>query len=75
MGPQNNPGEITQWPMLKIAYRTDADKIAALLPPGIECHTCCKHEPHVVQSHTSPVLDPPHAKTLSTIRFARTLRR
>jgi hypothetical protein len=36
MGPQNNPGEITQWPMLKIAYRTDADKIAALLPPGIE---------------------------------------
>ncbi|ROS01443.1 acetoacetate decarboxylase [Sinobacterium caligoides] len=36
MGPQTNPGEICQWPMLKIAYRTDADKIAALLPAGIE---------------------------------------
>lgn len=33
--PQSNPGDILNWPMLKIVYRTDADKIAALLPPGI----------------------------------------
>ena len=34
--PQGNPGDIVNWPMLKIQYRTDPDKIAALLPPGIE---------------------------------------
>jgi acetoacetate decarboxylase len=34
--PQINPGEIANWPILKIQYRTDADKIAALLPPGID---------------------------------------
>lgn len=34
--PQGNPGDIVNWPMLKIIYRTDPDKIAALLPPGIE---------------------------------------
>jgi acetoacetate decarboxylase len=33
---QGNTGDILNWPMLKIKYRTDADKIAALLPPGIE---------------------------------------
>ena len=35
-GPQINPGDIAGWPILKIKYRTDADKIAALLPPGID---------------------------------------
>ena len=35
-GPQSNPGEIIGWPMLKLNYRTDADRIASLLPPGIE---------------------------------------
>jgi len=35
-GPSTSPGEISQWPMLKIVYRTDPDKIADLLPPGIE---------------------------------------
>jgi len=34
-GPQGNPGDICNWPMLKITYRTDAAAIAALLPPGI----------------------------------------
>ncbi len=34
--PQGPTGDILNWPMLKIRYRTDADKIAALLPPGIE---------------------------------------
>ena len=30
------PGDILNWPMLKIVYRTDRERIAALLPPGIE---------------------------------------
>lgn len=34
--PQINPGEITNWPMLKIIYQTDPKNIASLLPPGIE---------------------------------------
>ena len=34
--PQGNPGDILNWPMLKIVYRTDAERIAELLPPGIE---------------------------------------
>tara|TARA_R110002072_G_scaffold108486_1_gene235353 strand:- start:4159 stop:4929 length:771 start_codon:yes stop_codon:yes gene_type:complete len=34
--PTTSPGEISQWPMLKIVYRTDPDSIAALLPPGID---------------------------------------
>ena len=35
-GPQINPGDIITWPILKILYRSDKDRIAALLPPGIE---------------------------------------
>jgi len=34
--PKINPGDIAGWPILKITYRTDAEKIAALLPPGID---------------------------------------
>lgn len=34
-GPQGNPGDILNWPMLKIKYRTDPAKLAAILPPGI----------------------------------------
>jgi acetoacetate decarboxylase len=34
--PMIRPGEISQWPMLKIVYRTDPDKLAELLPPGIQ---------------------------------------
>ena len=33
--PQINPGDISHWPMLKLAYRTDPECIAALLPPDI----------------------------------------
>ena len=42
-GPQINAGEIADWPILKIDYLTDQDKVAALLPPGIEPGA----EPHV----------------------------
>ena len=34
--PQGNPGDIFNWPMLKLAYPTDPAAIKALLPPGIE---------------------------------------
>ena len=34
--PQMNAGDISFWPILKIDYPTDPEKIAALLPPGIE---------------------------------------
>ncbi len=33
--PLTSPGEIAQWPMLKIVYRTTPEAIAKLLPPGI----------------------------------------
>lgn len=34
--PQSVPGDHFNWPMLKISYNTDPEKLAALLPPGIE---------------------------------------
>ena len=34
--PVGATGDILNWPMLKVVYRTDADRIADLLPPGIE---------------------------------------
>lgn len=33
--PKINPGDIILWPMLKLAYDTDRERIADLLPPGI----------------------------------------
>ena len=33
--PQGIPGDNLNWPMLKIDYLTDPDKLAALLPPGL----------------------------------------
>jgi acetoacetate decarboxylase len=35
-GPQIDGGEISNWPILKIDYRTDKARIASLLPPGID---------------------------------------
>ena len=34
-GPKINPADSFNWPMLKIRYRTDPEKVAELLPPGI----------------------------------------
>jgi acetoacetate decarboxylase len=34
--PRIAPGDIAGWPMLKIVHRTDPEKIADLLPPGID---------------------------------------
>jgi acetoacetate decarboxylase len=35
-GPQGNPGDIINWPMLKLRYPTRPESVAAVLPPGIE---------------------------------------
>ena len=34
--PMTKPGEIDGWPLLQLVYRTDADRIVDLLPPGLE---------------------------------------
>ena len=55
-GPQTNPGEIIQWPMLKLSYRTYKDCIASLLPPGIEPG----EKPHVsITIYNFPVQNEP----------------
>jgi acetoacetate decarboxylase len=55
-GPQGNPGDIVNWPMLKISYRTDPEAIARLLPPGISPG----RNPHVnITIYNFPVHDEP----------------
>lgn len=62
--PQINPGEISNWPLLKIRYRTEADKIAALLPPGIEPGD----EPNVsLNIYNVPVPDEPEMGVLIAV--------
>jgi acetoacetate decarboxylase len=41
--PTIRPAEIAGWPLLKLVYRTDPDRIADLLPPGITP----SRDPHV----------------------------
>jgi len=63
-GPKTNPGDIAGWPILKIDYRTDADKIAALLPPGIDPGA----EPNVHLSiYNVPVPDEPEYGIFITV--------
>lgn len=62
--PLGNPGDIVNWPMLKVTYRTDPDKIAALLPPGIEPGA----NPHVnITFYNFPVPDEPEYGILQTV--------
>ena len=62
--PQGNPGDIINWPMLKIVYRTDPDKIAALLPPGIEPGA----DPHVnLTIYNFPVPDEPEYGIVTSV--------
>ena len=50
------PGEISGWPKLQIVYRTDAERIADLLPPGITPGT----NPYVyINIYCVPVLGEP----------------
>ena len=61
---KTNPGEIGDWPMLQFVYRTDPDKLAALLPPGIEPGK----EPNVnITIYNFPVPDQPEKGVLITV--------
>ncbi len=63
-GPQIAPGDILNWPILKIDYRTDPDRIAALLPPGIDPGA----EPNVHLSiYNVPVPDEPEYGIFMTV--------
>lgn len=62
--PQINPGDIINWPILKITYRTDADKIAALLPPGIDPSDSANVHLNV---YNVPVPDVPEHGVLITV--------
>ena len=54
--PRIRPADIAGWPILKIDYRTDPQRIAALLPPGIDPG----RSPHVHLSiYNVPVPDEP----------------
>ena len=62
--PQINPGDIFNWPLLKLVYRTDADRIAALLPPGIDPGK----QPNVrLNVYNFPVPDEPEYGILITV--------
>ena len=62
--PMGAPGDIINWPMLKIHYRTDPEAIAALLPPGI---TVGK-EPNVnLTVYNFPVPDVPEYGVVTTV--------
>jgi len=53
---ENTAGDITGWPFLRIEYPTDAAKLAALLPPGIDA----TDDPRVLLSiYCFPVPDEP----------------
>ena len=61
--PQGSPGDILNWPMLKIIYRTDRDAVAKLLPPGIEPG----EDPNVFLTFYSfPVLNEPELGLVMT---------
>lgn len=65
--PQGIPGDGLNWPMLKIAYRTDADRLAALLPPGI----CPADEPEVrLTVYQFPVTGEPELGLVTNVAAA-----
>jgi acetoacetate decarboxylase len=65
--PKINPGDIGGWPILKIDYPTDREKIRALLPPGIDPSA----EPMVHLSvYCVPVPDEPEYGVLLTVDAA-----
>ena len=62
--PQGNTGDIVNWPMLKVVYRTDPECISALLPPGIQPGA----DPHVnITIYNFPVPDEPEYGIVTTI--------
>ena len=65
--PQGNPGDILNWPMLKIVYRTDEAAVAAVLPPGLTA----TDEPLVMLTiYNFPVQNEPELGAVMTVRAA-----
>jgi acetoacetate decarboxylase len=63
--PSSLPGDIANWPMLRVVYRTDPDRISDLLPPGIEPG----NEPTVhVHFYQVPVLGEPEYGCVVKVR-------
>ncbi len=64
MADGTRPAEIAGWPKLVITYRTDPEKVAALLPPGLEPGD----EPVVtIGVYCVPILDEPEYGTSTRI--------
>jgi acetoacetate decarboxylase len=63
-GPKTDPGDIILWPMLKLDYATDRDRIAALLPPGLEAGA--RAQVHLTV-YNFPVPDVPEYGILITV--------
>jgi acetoacetate decarboxylase len=63
-GPKINPGDIILWPMLKLDYDTNPEKIAALLPPGIQ--QSARSQVHLTV-YNFPVPDVPEYGILITV--------
>jgi Acetoacetate decarboxylase (ADC) len=62
--PKIAPGDIVSWPILKLTYRTDAERIAVLLPPGIDPGA----EPRVhLNIYNFPVPDEPEYGVLIAV--------
>ena len=62
--PKINPGDIILWPMLKLDYDTNPEKIKALLPPGIEAGA--RSQVHLTV-YNFPVPDVPEYGILVTV--------
>lgn len=62
--PTGAPGDIHNWPLLKVVYRTDADAINSILPPGFSPGK----DPLVKMNvYNYPVPDEPELGILSTV--------
>ena len=64
--PTNQPGEISGWPKLQMVYRSDPDRIADLLPPGI---TPGKSANVYVNIYCVPVLGEPRPQVGGDLRL------
>jgi acetoacetate decarboxylase len=62
--PKINPGDIAGWPILKIDYPTDRDRIRAILPPGIDPSAEAKVH---LSIYCVPVPDEPEYGVLLTV--------
>ena len=62
--PMGSPGDILNWPMLKIEYRTDKKAIAKLLPPGF---TVGKSQTVFLTVYNFPVMNVPEYGCVITV--------